>query len=189
MKSLANWVFVAILTAYAAGALSKDSVEDCNRSKAKTYPFGEVYRSQCGTAKTGYRDTIYLNGSALLSDSQLLDDDSNADRSIRIYTSGESSPQTGCAPRLYLVDFSTKPAKVIAFGVKKACNEFHWASWGDKRSVTALKKNVKFVYENGVMTLPNGGRSLWKAIEPPHAGQGLSEEDAIPFAEEVSRPK
>ncbi|MBB4014973.1 hypothetical protein [Niveibacterium umoris] len=189
MKSLVNWTFVVICMAYAVGALSKDNVEDCNRSKVKTYPFGEVYRSQCGTAKTGYRDTIYLNGSAVLSDSQLFDDDSNSDRSIRIYTSGESSPQSGCSPRLYLVDFSKKPAKVIAFGVKKACNEFHWASWGEKRSVIALKKNVKFVYEDGVMTLPKAGKTLWDSIEPPHAGPGLSEEDAVPFAEEVPQPK
>jgi hypothetical protein len=74
---------------------------------------------------------------------------------------------------------------VIAFGVKKACNEFQWASWGEKRSVVALKNNVKFVYENGTVKLPKAGETLWNAIEPPHAGPGLSEEEAIPFAEEL----
>jgi hypothetical protein len=49
--------------------------------------------------------------------------------------------------------------------------------------------NVKFTYENGKMTLPPGGEKLWHAIEPPHAGAGLSEEDAVPFAEDVPPPK
>ena len=71
----------------------------------------------------------------------------------------------------------------------KACNEFHWASWGEKRSVIALKNNVSFVYENGKITPPASGQKLWKAIEPPHAGSGLAEEDAIGFAEDVPLPK
>jgi len=82
-----------------------------------------------------------------------------------------------------------KPIKVTAFGVKKACNEFHWASWGEKRSVVALKSNVRFAYENGKMTSPEGGEKLWKSIEPPHAGAGLSLEDAVPFVEDVPLPK
>ena len=103
--------------------------------------------------------------------------------------SGKALAETGCPDRLYLIDLSMKPAKVIAFGVKKACNEFHWASWGDKRSVIALKNNVSFVYENGRITPPASGKKLWKAIEPPHAGSGLAEEDAIGFAEDVPLPK
>lgn len=82
-----------------------------------------------------------------------------------------------------------KPVKVTAFGVKKACNEFHWASWNEKRSVLSLKNNVKFVYENGKMTLPASGEKLWKAIEPPHAGAGLDLQDAVAFSEDVPLPK
>lgn len=164
-------------------------VKSCTFSKTKTYSYGNVSRSQCGTATTGYRESIYLNGSPVLSDTQLFDDESNSDRSIRIYTSGSADAATGCAPRLYLIDFSKQPVKVIAFGIKKACNEFHWASWGEKRSVIALKHNVKFTYENGKMILPKAGEKLWSSIEPPHAGGGLSIEDAIPFAEDFPPPR
>jgi hypothetical protein len=181
-------MLVVFLLSVSVSAQQSDA-EPCTFSKQKTYPYGNVFRSQCGTAATGYRESIHLNGSPILSDTQLFDDDSNNDRSIRIYTSGHANAATGCAPRLYLIDFSKRPVKVIAFGVKKACNEFHWASWGEKRSVIALKHNVKFTYENGKMILPKPGEKLWSSIEPPHAGEGLAMEDATPFAEDVPPPK
>lgn len=102
---------------------------------------------------------------------------------------GDVDPSTGCARQLYALDLATTPASVFAFGVKNACNEFHWASWGDKRSVIALKHNVRFVYESGKLAPPAKGEALWKAIEPPHSGPGLSIEDAIPFVEIVPAPK
>ena len=181
---------VLVVTFLSVSVSAQESdLGSCTFSKPKTYSYGNVSRSQCGTPKKGYRESIYFNGSPILSDTQLFDDDSNNDRSVRIYTSGSSNTATGCAPRLYLIDFSKQPVKVIAFGVKKACNEFHWASWGEKRSVIALKHNVKFTYENGKMILPKAGEKLWSSIEPPHAGEGLAMEDAIPFAEDVPPPK
>lgn len=154
-------------------------------------PYGEIVRFQCGTAASGYRETIMVNGSPVLADTHLYDEDSNKDHSIRIYASGTSDVNTGCAPMLYLLDISMKPAKVIAFGVKSACNEFHWASWGAKRSVIALKKNVEFVYENGKLSPPSRGEKLFKGIEPPRSsvGGGMTEESAIPFVKEVPLPK
>lgn len=181
-------MLVVLLLSGSVLAQESDSIS-CTFSKPKTYSYGTVSRSQCGTATKGYRESIYFNGSPILSDTQLFDDDSNNDRSVRIYTSGSANTATGCAPRLYLIDFSKQPAKVIAFGVKKACNEFHWASWGEKRSVIALKHNVKFTYENGKMILPKSGEKLWNSIEPPHAGEGLAMEDAIPFAEDILQRK
>jgi hypothetical protein len=132
-----------------------------------------------------------VNDVPVLSDTRLFNEGSNKDRSITIYTSGASNVETGCAPRLYLLDLSLTPVKVIAFGVKKACNEFQSASWGDKRSVIAIKNNVKFVYENGKLTSPAKGAKLFEMIEPPHSsrGGGLTEEDAIPFAEDVPLPE
>ena len=53
----------------------------------------------------------------------------------------------------------------------------------------SLKDNVKFVYENGKMTLPASGEKLWQAIEPPHAGAGLDLQDAVAFSEDVPMPK
>jgi hypothetical protein len=86
---------------------------------------------------------------------------------------------------------TSRPVKVFAFGVKTACNEFHWASWGKNRSVIALKKNVEFVYENGKLIPPKAGEKLFNSIEPPHSsrGGGMNEESAIPFVEEVSSPR
>ncbi len=42
----------------------------------------------------------------------------------------------------------------IQFGVKNACNEFDWTSWGEKNSVIALKTYVCFTYKDGRMILP-----------------------------------
>lgn len=135
-----------------------------------------------------YTYSLRIDGKPLLREAYLSRVDRDKTRSFWIFR-GDSLQETGCPDRHYLIDLSMQPVKVIAFGVKKACNEFHWASWGEKRSVIALKNNVKFSYENGKMTLPASGEKLWKAIEPPHAGAGLAEEDAIPFAEEVPLPK
>jgi hypothetical protein len=145
-------------------------------------------KTECGTARTGYRDSIIVNGVPVLSDTRLFSESSNKNRSITIYTSGASNIKTGCASRLYIIDYAAQPTKVIAFGVKNACNEFQSASWGENRSVISIKNNVKFIYENGKIILPSKGEKLYKSIEPPHAGAGLSLEDAIPFSEDVPPP-
>jgi hypothetical protein len=150
---------------------------------------GTISKTDCGTAEKGYRDTINVDGTRVLTDTQLFKEARDDSKAKWIFSSGKPHSETGCPDRIYLIDMSGRPIKVIAFGVKKACNEFHWASWGEKRSVIALKNNVKFIYENGRMTLPAGGERLWKSIEPPHAGAGLSLEDAVAFAEDVPPPK
>lgn len=157
----------------------------CESSKPKTKPYGVVFKTECTVDGIAVRDSINLNGAPVLSDVRLYSEDANKTGSIRIYTSGANNPSTGCAPKLYLLDMSSSPTKVFAFGVRKACNEFHWASWGNKRSVIALKNNVSFIYEKGKLTPPASGEKLWKSIEPPHAGAGLSQEDAVGFVEEV----
>ncbi|MES2116809.1 MAG: hypothetical protein V4578_16730 [Pseudomonadota bacterium] len=150
---------------------------------------GVITKTDCGTAAKGYKQTFSVDGTAVLTDTQLFNEARDDSRTKWVFSSGKTHPETGCPDRIYLIDLSIKPAKVIAFGVNKACNEFHWASWGEKKSVIALKNNVKFTYENGKMTLPPAGEKLWHAIEPPHAGAGLAEEDALPFAEDVPPPK
>jgi hypothetical protein len=160
----------------------------CETSKPKARPYGDVSKTTCVTNNVAVRETINLNGRAILSDKQLIQDDINQGGSIRIYSSGGFDPVTGCAPRLYLLDMREGKSRAMAFGIKGACNEFAWASWGDKRSVIALKKNVSFIYENGKLTPPKAGEQLWKSIEPPHAGPGLKMEDALPFVEELPLP-
>jgi hypothetical protein len=184
---------IALLVVVYSGAVlaQNDGKQACTSSKPKTLPFGVVKRVHCDWSANGHSEALVLNEKTIIKDQQLFDNESNKDRSIRIYTSGDFDIGTGCSRRIYLVDLSLQPVKVIAFGVKNACNEFHWASWGDKRSVIALKSNVKFTYENGKLTPPAAGEKLFKAIEPPHSsrGAGLTEESAIPFVNEVELPK
>jgi hypothetical protein len=179
------FAFVVIIAARPAFAAPTGQ---CETSIPRKTAYGEISRTECGTAQTGYSYTINVDGVAVLKSSYLSRQDFNEKLGIWIYR-GESSDQTGCPEKHYLIDISKKPTKVIAFGVKNACNEFHWSSWGANRSVIALKRNVKFVYENGRLTLPTSGEKLWKTIEPPHAGSGMAIEDATPFAEEVSLPR
>ncbi|WP_345534829.1 hypothetical protein [Viridibacterium curvum] len=102
---------------------------------------------------------------------------------------GSIDPTTACSANLYLVDLSFKPPKVISFGVKGACTEFHWASWSKSRSVIAIKKNVKFVYENGKLTPPAKNLQLIKSIEPTHVGEGLDEKALSVFSDELALPE
>ena len=169
--------------------LGCNAQETCKQSRPVKTPAGDIIITRCTDSnKLPTRKYVSLGGVKLLESSYLSEQDFDKER-VRWIFRGDSLQETGCPDRHYLIDLSLTPVKVIAFGVKKACNEFHWASWGEKRSVIALKNNVKFTYENGKMTLPASGEKLWKAIEPPHAGAGLNEEDAIPFAEDVLLPK
>ncbi|GAA5172702.1 hypothetical protein [Viridibacterium curvum] len=103
--------------------------------------------------------------------------------------SGGNNPETGCAKTLYLLDIGVTPPRVLSFGVEGACTEFHWASWGKKRSVIAIKSNVKFVYENGKLTPPPKDLALITKIDPPRIGSGIDEKKLQPFVREVSPPK
>lgn len=78
----------------------------------------------------------------------------------------ESYEDRRCPACLYLLDFTGDKPRVFSFGVKNASNQFHWASWGKKRSVIAIKKNVKFVYENGKLTPPKKDNDLYLNIKP-----------------------
>ena len=90
---------------------------------------------------------------------------------------------------MYLLDLSNKPAKIVAFGVKNSCIEFDWASWGKRRSVIALKHNVRFVYEDGKMKPPKVDEKLWTSIEAPHGPASNVADDIVPFVENVPPPK
>jgi hypothetical protein len=177
-----------VTTSLCHGMAQATPTGKCETSIPRKTAYGEISRTECGTAQTGYSYTINVDGKVVLKSSYLSRQDFDEKLGIWIYRA-ESNNQTGCPERHYLVDISKKPTKVIAFGVKNACNEFQWSSWGAKRSVIALKRNVQFVYENGKITLPAGGEKLWNTIEPPHAGGGISVEEAAPFAEEVPLPK
>jgi len=167
-------------------AFAAESCEDGRRIKT---PFGKMMVSEC-VDQSGHtiKKYISLDQSKILED-KYLSADLAADKSrVHWVFSGPALASTGCAQKLYLVDLSVSPAKVFSFGIKNACNEFSWASWGDQRSVIGLKKDVRFVYENGQLIPPKAGEQLWNSVEPPHAGPGLKIEDAIPFVELVPPP-
>ena len=161
---------------------------ECDRTgRPSKTPYGVLTGYSCeGIGEKSFY-FLDLDGKKILQDSFLAREDLNQGRSVWVYAGG-GSVTTGCAKQLYLLDLAKVPVKIFAFGVRNACNEFHWASWGEKRSVIALKKNVSFVYESGKLTPPPAGAKLWNDIEAPHAGQGLKEEDAIPFVEELKLP-
>lgn len=163
--------------------------ETCEKGRGVKTPYGRLTTTECADSNgITTRQWVSLDDQKLLEDKILSADLAiEKTRSYWVFT-GKPKLESGCPDRIYLIDLSLKPVKVIAFGVKKACNVFHWASWGEKRSVIALKNNVKFIYENGKITLPPKGEKLYKSIEPPHAGAGLSLEDAIPFSEDVPPP-
>jgi len=177
-----------ILWCSAVTVIAHSHAQDKCRSESVDTSVGKLHHLICRNADREYTHTIFLGEQPLLRNAFLAEADNNKSRSIWVYVP-QAQLQTACPDRLYLIDLSQNPVKVIAFGVKKACNEFHWASWGEKRSVVTLKHNVKFTYENGKMILPKPGEKLWSSIEPPHAGEGLAMEDAIPFAEDVPPPK
>lgn len=99
---------------------------------------------------------------------------------------GKASPTTGCPEQLYLLDLTPATPKVFAFGVKAACNEFHWASWGKKSSTIAIRSNVKFIYMNGKLTAPPEDNELYSAIKPSFVDTPV--EQLHPFAREIPLP-
>lgn len=183
-----KWIFLLVLSGLCQLCAAETT---CEVGRGVKTEFGRLSSSSCKLPSGGYHTTLSLDSLKLAEDNNFYRNDRNEDRSIWIFTSGTAPVETGCAANLYLIDLSRQPVKVIAFGVKSACNEFHWASWGKKRSVIALKNNVKFVYEDGKLTPPKQGEMLASMIEPPHSsrGGGMDEETAIPFAQEVPLPK
>lgn len=178
-----------VATVVGLAVASGSASEQCRSGFGIQTPQGKLVSTRCTVDGVDRTHSLSLDGIKVLEDARLFSEETNKLRTLHVYKSGTYSAVTACAEKLYLLDTSRRPPLTIAFGVKNACNEFHWASWGDKRSVIALKKNVKFVYEDGKLLPPAKGEALWNAIEPPHSGPGLSIEDAIPFVEIVLPPK
>lgn len=182
--SLKNILSIALLMQVAACSAQVT----CKAGRAIDTPVGDLVISRCvDQNRQPVKRFVSVAGEKVLEANYLNDEDSDKERMKWVFR-GDALPETGCPDRLFLLDLSHKPFKVFSFGVRKACNEFQWSSWGQKRSVIALKKNVAFAYENGKFSLPTAGEKLWNSIEPPHAGSGMTIEDAVPFAEELALP-
>lgn len=184
MKVRASLLFVLFSTVFACSAQ-----EHCEGGKGIKTNFGLLTPTECVDQNgQSTRQWISLNDNKLLEDKYLSDDFAIDKTRAHWVFAGPSLWETGCPSRLYLIDISTKPVTVIAFGVKSACNEFHWASWGKKRSVIALKDNVKFTYQDGKITPPKAGPELYEYIKP-NSMHMTPVEQFVPFAEDVSLPK
>ena len=149
-----------------ASASASTLAQNKCRSDLIESSYGTVEHISCRDQARNYTHTIRFSGADLLRDSLLVEVENSKDRGKWVLRAG-AVPTTGCPERLYLIDLSLSPVKVIAFGVKNACNEFHWASWGTKRSVIAIKNNVKFVYEDGKLTPPARAAAIEAPLEVP----------------------
>lgn len=166
-----------------------NAADVCENDRGRKTPHGQLSITTCVNSRgITTREWLSLDGKKILESTYLSEQEFSADRKKWIFH-GEVNYKTGCASELYLVDIGRPSPKIIAFGVRKACNEFHWASWGAKRSVIAIKNNVRFVYENGKLIPPASGEKLWSSVEPPHAGPGLAVEEAVGFVEVLVLPK
>lgn len=135
------------------------------------------------------RETLNIDGVPVLAADHLYDIENNKDGSLWLFSTDEMDNETYCNSRMYLVDITKRPVKVLGFGVKKACTEFGSVKWGDKKTVITLKQKVKFIYQNGQMKLPVAGDKLFDDVEPPHGGVGMTQGDPQPFCEEMPLPE
>ena len=158
----------------------------CETTSPRKTPHGAVSLTECGNVIAGgRRATINIDGIPVLTSQYLAKEDSDDQLGLFIF-SRESDPHTACPDRLFLLDASTRPVKIIAFGVRGACNLFESVKWGRDRTTIYLQKGVRFTYSHSTLTPPKPGAALWKSIEPPHTGPGLAQDEAIPFAEVVA---
>ena len=65
-----------------------------------------------------------------------------------------NDPTLACTARMFLIDLTGNKTHIFDFGVKNACAEYHWASWGN-RSVIAIKENIRFTYSSGKLSPPS----------------------------------
>ena len=189
MRALYKTLGAFTMLCISAQAFCASSVQSnpCEDSKPRVTAYGSLTMSVCSNGKGVMSDTLKLDGRAIISDIQLFREDFSSDWSKIVYTSATQDKKTGCPAHLFIVDISTKPVTVIGFGVKNGCNQFHWASWGKRRSVIALDTNVEFKYENGKLTPPKADEYLDANMRPTMFD--LSKEKLQPFIEYISPAK
>ena len=173
------------------------SADICESSNGIKTPYGKFTKTHCSDDANSdkNREWVSLNEIKILQDRRLIVESFNKVKGIFIYNSSDLNDyQIGCDQGLYLIDLSFTPPKVIQFGVKNACNEFDWASWGDKGSVIALKKDVRFTYKDGKIIPPKDMEHMWSSMVIP-VPRGKTSADQpypnyiIPYAKEIPLPQ
>ena len=167
--------------------------EKCRDTFDTATPAGRWVMTACTKDGVRSRNWLALDGVTVLEDSALSVERWSKDDTLWIYR-GPSSWEIGCPESHYLIDLNYKPVKVIQFGVKNACNECDWVSWGQKNSVIALKKNVRFIYKDGKVTPPKNDGELWSTIDSIPVPRGKTAADQpfpnyiTPYAKELALP-
>lgn len=168
-------------------SLQRVAYAECEAGIGIKTPAGRLISNQCFDSKgVGTRRWFSLDGRRLVEDEYLSNDLALDTARLHWIYEGRSLQQTGCPKQIYLLDLSVAPPKVFAFGVTAACNQFHWASWGKKRSVIAIKDNVRFIYANGKLAAPAADNDLYSTIKPTMFDTPV--EQLHPFARELPLP-
>lgn len=111
-------------------------------------------------------------------------EDRNKEKTLLVLQ-GASIPDLACSPRTFLIDLTGDKPRVFAFGVKNACAEYHWASWGKKRSVIAIKDNIRFTYSNSKLSPPPNDFGDGTPLSRRYPEDGKPQR-LWPFVEELS---
>lgn len=168
------------------------AAETCKSSDGVMTPDGRLTTKSC-VDEHGWptRKSIALDGLTLLEDSALYGDLAiDKSRTHWIYQSNPDAV-TNCTGRVYMLDVSTKPPAVFAFGAKNTCNQFNWASWSKNGGVIVLKENVRFQYKAGRLSPPSADDEFFQGVvATPNAikdGEVMADELA-PFVVRLNTP-
>lgn len=175
-------LYLYILAALMLSPYYALSAEDCQKDtglEVKT-PVGIIERYVCGQGKI-YSTHFTLDGQMLFRSQDAISVETSNKNNSLILIEGPYDNDLACPSRMFLIDLTGTKPHVYAFGVKNACAEYHWASWGKKRSIIAIKENIRFTYSNGKLTPPPAdfGDGTPVNIRPP------ADPRSWPFVEEI----
>lgn len=157
----------------------------CHERGKLTTPAGLLKQIHCEDKGQRGIDRWALDGRVLVEGEYPINSESSEAGNRFLVLSSASSRSTHCSENLFLLDLSDTRPRVFRFGVRNACNEYHWASWGKQRSVIAIKNNVRFVYANGRLTPPKHDAALMEKLQFSAYGGSNVFEEVVPFAEEI----
>jgi hypothetical protein len=147
---------ISLIFMFFCSSVSASSFQCKNRSEIQTAK-GALAEDICTSSdSTEDAKSIWRLGNRELVEGKypISKQDRNEAKTVFLLQAATNS-RIGCPDRMYLVDLAGTSPKVFAFGIKNACNVYHWAKWsGKKRSVIALKYNVQFTYLNGKLIPP-----------------------------------
>jgi hypothetical protein len=150
-------LWIGMFYVFATSVYAKE-VEACKEQSSLKTPLGELVELRCdasGGSPEKWRTKWMLNTKEILSGYGTISYQFSNSKNSLIVLQDFQNHSTGCPDRLFLVDLTGTSPREFSFGIKNACNVYHWAKWSDKkRSVIALKYNVQFTYLKGKLIPP-----------------------------------